>query len=80
MNIITKEKIEQRISLRLIRDFDDFIWKDIVQARRSWAIVDVFIKKMGEKSSMRLLNQDAPLINALWAAAIDSVIISLEGY
>lgn len=75
--MITKEQAEQRIFLREIRVLDDYIWMDIAKARRSWAIINIFLKDLQQKTSEHYWNKDAPMFNALWAAAIDSVIISL---
>jgi len=77
MITITKEKAEQGFFLRLIRQLDDYIWIDIVRARRSWAIIDVFLRKIRENGNKHFLDKNAPMINALWYAAVDSVIISL---
>jgi hypothetical protein len=75
--MITLEEAQQKGSLRRIKSMETTIWKDIFRARRSLAIIEPFIAGLKTKFTNYQWNENLPMINALWASAIDSIVICL---
>lgn len=77
MAILNLSEIEKRQAYDKLKKFEDAIWKDVFRARRSLAIIEIFLADIGKSCSRRRLEKSAPIINALYGAASESLIISL---
>ncbi len=77
LKMISLKEAEKNIVRDHIKELEKRTWEDVARARRSIAIIEIFIKELRTKSMPHFYNKDAPMINALSSAAIDSVIISL---
>lgn len=75
--MITLEQAQQRESLRRIKTMETKVWEDIFRVRRSLAIIELFLAGLSTKFSKHQWNKNLPMINALWASAIDSIVICL---
>jgi hypothetical protein len=60
-----------------IQELEQRVWTDIFHARRSFALIDIFLADLERVCEKQFLGRSAPIINALWNASIDSIIISL---
>lgn len=60
-----------------IHTLEEQVWLDIAKTRRSLAIIEIFLKNLEDRSDNHLKNRNLPITNALWNAAIESVVISL---
>lgn len=58
-------------------ELEKHVWQDISRARASHAVLQQFLKPLGQKSSLHFRNRDVPLTNAIAHAAVDSVISAL---
>lgn len=68
--------VAENESLKII-ELENRVWQDIAQARSSYSIINLFIKPLLQRSSSHFKHRDAPLINAIVEAAIDSAISAL---
>ena len=60
-----------------ITELENRVCQDIARARSSYSVYSLFIKPLFQKSSSHFKHRDAPLINAIVKAAIDSSISAL---
>jgi len=73
--MITSEELEQKDILNKIKLMEMKVWGDIAKLRRSLAIIELFLDGLRKKLTKHQWNKNLPMINALWASAIDSIII-----
>ena len=60
-----------------LNELEDRVWQDIAQARYGYSIISLFIKPLLQQSSSHFKHRDAPLINAIAEAAMNSSISAL---
>ena len=73
--MITSEELEQKDILNKIKLMEMKVWGDIAKLRRSLAIIELFLDGLRKKLTKHQWNKNLPMINALWASAIDSIVI-----
>ncbi len=58
-------------------ELEKHVWQDVSRARASHAVLQQFLKPLGQQSSRHYRNRDVPLISAIAHAAVDSIIAAL---
>ena len=60
-----------------LNQLEERVFRDIVQARYSYALISMFIMPLLQKSTPHFRNKHIGLTQAIWGAAIDSSITAL---